>query len=440
MKRTPQLLAVCTAAGFLLAAWFLARHSADARMVSPYRYRYERPAKGAVRGALQQEIAFYQDRIARNPSGGLDLAALGQAYLKMARSSGDLRWYLLGEQAARRSLLNLPFHNAAALLTLARVAEARHDFPEAIRLATEAGAVDSLAVTATAELARGNVAAARRAVETLVARTPTLGAYTLRALVDIAEGHDADALADFTHALAAEEAGETGSSAYMRTLLGRFHYSRGRLDAAKAIYTEALRILPQYPPALVNLAELELREGAYRAAEDHLTRVVTLTAASPNIYDHVVLRGLARVHELRGDPAGARRFWEMAEARLRADVTSGAFGHRRELAKLLLTRGRPADVVEALTLMRRELRVRRDPDTLDTYAWALTSAGSWEAARAAMRDALRGGAREARLFYRAATIEAHLGHVTAATDLFRLAAATDPSFDERARLVVGVGL
>ena len=106
---------------------------------SQFRYRYERPAKGAVLAALSEEIVFYQARIGRNPSGGLDLAALGHTYLKMARATCVLTWYLLGEQAAQRSLNNLPFHNPGGLFVLAKVAEARHEFARAIRLARRAG-------------------------------------------------------------------------------------------------------------------------------------------------------------------------------------------------------------------------------------------------------------------------------------------------------------
>lgn len=413
---------------------------AGARASSPYRYRYERPVKGAVLAALRQEIAFYQDRAARDAVGGLDLAALGQTYLKMARATGDLTWYLLAEQSAHRSLANLPAGNSGALLVLAKVAEARHDFSTAIRLAQETQGVDGLAVIVTSELARGNAAGARQAVEILAGRAPGLGSYTLRALVSIAQGRDEDATADFQRALAAEEAGETGSSAYARTLWGRYLYQRGRHDLARVLYLEALRVLPQYPLALVHLAELELRAGAYHAAEDLLTRVVTLTTASPNVYDHVVLRGLARTRELQGDAEGGRRFWDMAETRLRRDAASGAFGHRRELAKLLLSRLDRNGVGEALSLLGAELKVRRDADTLETLAWALMRAGRWQEAAAATHEALSAGVRDARLFYRAAVIEQHLGHGAAAQRLFRRARLTDPTFDERARLVAGMGL
>lgn len=410
--------------------------------IDPYRYRFERAPRGAVRQAVQNEIAFYQERLGRDPQSGLDLAALAGAYLKMARATGDLSWFLLAEQTAQRSVANLPFHNGGALLVLARVAEARHDFDDAIRLARQAGGGDggdTLGIVVTSTLAVGKVDEASRAAELLVRRQPGLGSYTLQALVEIAQGRDNAAVADLQKAIAMEEPGEVGSSAWARSLLGRLHYQRGRLEEARRLYAEAIRILPQYPLALLNLAELEMRLREHRKAEDHLTQVVNITRASPNIYDHAVLRGLARVKELQGDPQSAVRFWNMAEARLRQDVTTSQFGHRRELARLLLERARAEDLDEALDLMRREVRVRRDAETLYVLAWVLSENSRWLEAREAMREALRWGVRDARLFYRAALIEQALGRRAQAQAHFAAAMQTDPTFDEHARRIHGLG-
>ncbi len=441
---TARLVVVSVAAMLLVAGppalRRLTRDSGAAAGIEAYRYRFERSTRGSVTRALENEIAFYQERISGDPQGGLDLALLGGAYLKMARATGDLSWYLLAEQAARRSLANLPFQNDGAVLVLAKVAEARHDFTEAIRLAARAaGREDALAIMVSANLAAGNVNAAGRAAETLAARAPTLGSLTLRALVKIGRGADEEAVADFRQAIAAEEPGEPGASALARTLLGRFHAKRGQLDMARGLYQEALRILPQYPLALVNLAELEARAERYKVVERYYGQVVTVTAASPNIYDHVVLRGLARVKELQGDGAGAKTLWEQAEARLRRDVTAGTFGHRRELARLLLERGRAEDVTEALALVRAEVRRRRDPDTLGILAWALSRAGRPGEARETVREALRWGVRDAALFYQAGTIEQALGNRSQADAFFRAARETDPTFDELARRVLGMG-
>ncbi|MGH2406091.1 MAG: tetratricopeptide repeat protein [bacterium] len=407
--------------------------------IETYRYRFERATRGSITRALEAEIAFYQERIARDPQRGLDRASLGGAYLRMARATGDLSWYLLAEQAARRSIANLPFSNDGAVIVLAKTAEARHDFKEAIRLAGKVGAKeDALAILVSANLAAGDVAAAGRAAEAMVTRAPTLGSLTLRALVNLARGRDDEAAQDFDQAIAAEEPGEPGASAYARTLLGRFHARRGRLELARALYGEALNILPQYPPPLVGMAELEARSGNYRAAERHLSQVVTISA-DPNVFDHVVFRGMGRLKALQGDPRGATTLWDQAEARLRRDVAEGSFGHRRELAHLLLERRRPGDEVEALTLMRAEVRARRDAETLSILAWALFSNDRLPESRGVMREALRWRVRDAAMSYRAAIIEEALGNRAQAEAFFRSAAAIDPTFDERTRRVLGMG-
>jgi tetratricopeptide (TPR) repeat protein len=83
--------------------------------------------------------------------------------------------------------------------------------------------------------------------------------------------------------------------------------------------------------------------------------------------------------------------------------------------------------------------VRRDPETLDTLAWAYTRAGRFADAQRVMQEALRWGVRDAGMFYRAATISRALGHEREAHRLFALASRTDPTFDAQAQLVLGIG-
>lgn len=399
---------------------------------SVYRYRFERTSPGTITEALEQEIAFYQGRISRDPGGGLDLATLAGAYLKKARLSGQTHWYLLAEQAARRSLANLPFQNDGAVLALAKVAEARHDFEEAIRLArTVSAREDALATITSASLAMGRLDDAASAADTLVARAPALGSYALRALVHLARGRDVEAVADFQRALAAEQPGEQSSSAWARTLMGRFSMRRGLLVEAEVLFTEALRILPQYPLTLIHLAELETRLGRYVEAERSYWKVLAVSpgASYPLVYDHVAMQGVARAKALQGDRDGAEVLWAKAEAVIRGHLN--AFGHRRELARLLLERGWSADAPEALSLMQAEVRARRDAETLDTLAWALSRAGRWKEARAVVQEAIKTGIRDAALFHRAGVIAQALGGSSRAGRWFLMTQETDPTFDPR---------
>jgi len=432
-------IALILLAAIPVSLYFFSGSFGEQKLDATYRYRFQRPSRGSITTDLQREISFYQERIEVAPNDGLNRAFLAKVYLRMARATGEASWYLLAEQTAQQSLAKLSFHNDGAIMVLARVAVARHDFASAIRLVKQVQQnEETLSVLVTANLATGKISEALSAANALVDKTPSLNSLTLRALVLVASGKDAEAIRDFQQALAAEEPEETGSSVWTRTLLGRYYFKRGQLKLARQLYEEALRVLPQYPPALLNLAELEVRQGDYRAAEGHYSQFFLTSQRSPTVYDHVVMRGMARVKDLSGDPDGAALWRDKAEARLRQDLTG--FGHRRELARLLLERGSSGDVEEALSLMQMEIRDRRDAETLDSLAWARSRQGDWQKARQMVQSALRSGLRDAGLFHRAGTIEQALGNQSGANAFFRLAQETDPTFDENAQRALGLGV
>ncbi|MGF1521831.1 MAG: tetratricopeptide repeat protein [Leptolyngbyaceae cyanobacterium] len=394
--------------------------------VNAYAYPFSLSSKNPDRGTLEQTISFYQGRVQQNPEDGLDRATLASAYLKMARATGDDSWYLLAEESAQQSLANLPFDNDGAVLALARVAEAKHDFAEAIRLAEQASGEEALAVLVTSKLALGDVKEADAVANTLVDLSPSLGSFTLRALTRSTQGDRDGALSDFQQAIAAEEPAETRGSAWVRTLLGRFYVQQGKHDLANQLYREALEIVPDYPLALLHRAELKTRLGHYRAAERDYSKVS----------DPIALQGIARVKSLRGN--ANNDLWDKAETALRQQIDENALGHRRDLAHLLLERGNPEDVPEAIALLQAEANQRRDARTLDLLAWALSQAGRWQEAQQIIREALDQGIQEAGIFYRAGEIETALNNSNQADQYFRLAQDTDPTFDQQARQRLGL--
>ncbi|MEG4209210.1 hypothetical protein [Microcoleus sp. S13_B4] len=408
-----------------------------------YRYNFSETLRNNPnqKEAIQQEIAFYQQRLAVDSRSGLNRAALAGCYLKMARATGEGGWFLLAEQAAERSIADLPFDNKGALLVLARIAEARHDFATALRLAKQVGSdnEDAIALSVTSHLAMGKVSEANAAAEVLVNRIPNLGSLTLRALVRESQGRDAEVLQDYQQAMVAEEPGEVAGSARARSLLGRFYARRGQFVQAKALFLEALRLLPRYPLALIYLADLETRQGNYREAEGYYSKVSAYSGGVATVFDRIVDRGMARVKDLQGDAIESRRLRDKAEAGLRQEQAAGGFGHRRDLASLLLEKGRSQDVAEALALMQDEVKIRRDAVTLDTLAWALSASGEWQKADLVMAEIVRSGIRDAGMFYRAGAIARTLGKDTESHAYFQKSKEIDPSFDDRARQALGLG-
>ena len=118
---------------------------------------------------------------------------------------------------------------------------------------------------------------------------------------------------------------------------------------------------------------------------------------------------------------------------------SGGFAHRRDLASLLLEKGRSQDVAEALALMQEEVKIRRDAVTLDTLAWALSAAGEWQKADRVMAEIRSSGIRDAGMFYRAGAIARTLGKDTESRAYFQKSKEIDPTFDDRDRQALGLG-
>ncbi|MBD2462157.1 tetratricopeptide repeat protein [Oscillatoria sp. FACHB-1407] len=410
---------------------------------APYQYPFQNGvARVNPTGRITEEIGFYQEQLRQDPQNALDRAALALAYLRMARATGQNNWYVLAEESARQSLVQLPHGNVEAIAVLARIAEARHDFAGALQLTEQMPRREAIALQVTANLALGNLEEASQAAEELVDLTLSTHAFTLQAMVKTAQGKDEAALQSFQYALEVEEQGELTLSARVRTLLGRYYYERGQLGLAEDLYEEALRIVPQYPPALLNLAQLDIRQGRYGAAKRRYDQLVAGANGAPTVYDSVIWRGQARINLLQGDRAGAEALWSQAEVQLRQSlvgVDAGSFGHRRDLARLLLERGRSQDIAEAVTLMEAEVQLRRDTDTLSLYAWALSEAGQRQQANAVIEEAIAQGTRDPDLFYRASAIAQALGDATQAQAYGQEAKAIDPLFDDGAQRAAGLG-
>jgi tetratricopeptide (TPR) repeat protein len=414
---------------------------------NPWKYRFQRPEVGSVTKNIQQEIAFHQQRIQQQPTAGLERASLASSYLKMARATGDSSWYLLAEQTAQQSLNQLSVNNPGAIIVLAKIAAAKHDFTTAKSLLKQVPPQsEALALLTTIQLAVGDTPTAQQTANILVQRVPTMGNYALKALAEVARGQDQLAIQDFKAAIAAEEAGEAGSSAWIRTLLGRLYYKRGQLQQADELYRSALQILPQYPPALLNSAELAVRKWQSNPKEtQHLQQATEIyrqffltNQQAPTVYDHVALRGLARIQRLQGETTQANKTWERAVARLRSDLNG--FGHRRELAQLLMERGQEKDLTEALALMQAEIKTRQDPETWDTLAAAYLQMKQLPAAEQAMQKALRSGIRDPGIADRAAAIATARGDVAQAKKYQELVKSIDPLFENGARQALGLGV
>jgi len=384
------------------------------------RYRYSTAPSSDPSADAASTIAALEARV-HDLASPFDYAELADLYFRRAKLDGDPADYKTAEAMARRSLELLPSPNPA-VLTLAKLADVRHDFREAIELAHrhKARSAGGQNVIATAYLALGELAAADDAAQAALAIKPDSAGYLMRALVLAAQGRDPEAAFAFASAARVEEPGDLQGSAHLRALWGRFLLRRGELLGARQVLDEALRIVPRFALALGFCGELALRTGRATEAARWFEQAFIGSRQVRYLIDQ------ARALELAGDAAGADALRVQVETIVRGELGEGGLGHRLDLAEVLIDRGRRAALAEAIALAREEVKRRQSFEARFQLARALARSGERDEAIRQVQAALASGAHEAQLYELAAELEVQRGNLAAAAMYTRQADRLDP--------------
>jgi Tfp pilus assembly protein PilF len=387
-------------------------------------YRYSIDAASDAEAQAAEAIAALEARVQAMPS-PFDDAELAELYFRRAQQDGDPADYQLAEARARRSLDALASPNPA-VLTLAKLADARHDFRAAIELAHRhtGRAAGARILLATAHLALGELAEAGDEADAALAIKPDTAGYLMRALVRQAQGRDAEAGADFARAARVEEPGDVQGAARLRALWGRFLLRRGQGAGAARVLDEALRIAPGCALAIAMSGELALRTGHPGEAARRFEQAFIASRQVRYLIDQ------ARATQLAGDATAAGVLRDQVERLVRGELGAGGLGHRLDLAEVLVDRGRPTDLAEAVALARDEVARRASWEARLQLARALARSRARSDADDAERQvqaALASGAHEAPLYELAARLAARRGDAAAAALYTRLADRLDPN-------------
>lgn len=351
----------------------------------------------------------------------IDLSELAELYYRRAQLAGDKRDYDRSYELAMQSLSILATPNSATL-TLAKLANAKHEFHEALRLAYEykKRSVAVPTIQATAYLALGDLPTAARAANEAVAMSPSANTLLMRALVLVAQGRDREAAVDFAAAARAEDHGDPQGAARLRALWGRFLLRRGERAAAAMLFDEALRIAPDLTLAQALRGELQLRSGK---PEDAARTFEQAFAASRQVR---YLIDQSRALEVAGDLTNAEAVRKQVESIVRAELGEGGFGHRLDLIEVLVDRGNTPSLVEAMSLAREEVRRRPSAESRYQLARALARMGDFEQANVEIQAVLAQGAQEPQFFELASRIESKRNNLPRAALYTRLANELDP--------------
>ena len=377
-----------------------------------------------------QTIQLYQSRVAKAPGDFANYAKLGAAYLQKGQETEDVTFYTLAEETLKRSLeLGAdPGSAAAAHTSLAIVYSARQQFQDALahaQKALEYGDPDLLSygVLGDVYVEIGEYEKAEDAYAKLLgvrgARYPHSGLSRLRFL----RGDPQGAIREMQRGIAGLREASALKADLVRgqVQLGELQFQVGDLPNSESAYRDALKSLPSFHRALAGLARV-------RAAQQSYPEAIRLYQEALGVVPlPVYAAALGDVYAKIGQPEEAKRQYDLVERIGYLSSIHNKVVYDRERA--FIYADHDLKLSEALELAERELEVRWDVYTYDVLAWALYKNGRLRDALWAIKEALRAGTQDARLFFHAGVIRRALGEDDTARAYLQRALATNASFD-----------
>lgn len=336
---------------------------------------------------LKKEERFLRKKIRRAPGNGLAEANLANVLALQSQLTGVLSKMDDAEKVAKSSLENLPYYNYSARMVLAEVAEARHGFTDAIKIAEDVlkenrSNISALNLLVSANLGFGKPAEAASYAELLVQAVPDMTSYTFRGLTSLAQGKNQEGIADFNEALKNEGPDEKLASAWLRMLMGRYYFRIRDFENAKAYTDSSLEVMPDYHAALAQKADIESLMGNDDEALKLYQKAYFDREEPP------YLLAMANIYEGRKKNRTAEEYRKKAERAVRKEIESTPYGHYNELAQILIDRGNPEEIGEAVAAARTNVAQRMNAESYYILAQALALQGNLNEARSAIDTAL----------------------------------------------------
>jgi tetratricopeptide (TPR) repeat protein len=376
-------------------------------------------------------IRFLESKLKSDPEDSSANNKLAALYLQKLRETGNVAYLDLTFRLARASLDSVPeVRNAGGLAALALAEYASHDFTDArdhalrlIELEPTKSYPQGILGDALLEL--GDYERAEIAFKkiTLLDGGATHGSETRFARLAQLKGDNREAQKHFADALLFalnQSAPPRETVAWLRWQLGEAAFSTGDYKTAEKYYRDSLTTFPDYYRAVASL-------GRARAAQNDLPgaieRYETVTRILP---DPSYVAALGDLYKLAERDKDAKRQYALVEQIGRLSELSGTL-YNRQLALFYADHDIKSE--EAYQLASKEYAARKDIYGADAVAWTALKAGKITEAQAAMKDALRLGINDARLFYHAGMIEKALGNKAEAAEYLQKALKINPAFD-----------
>jgi tetratricopeptide (TPR) repeat protein len=386
------------------------------------------------RSSLAGAIQLAQVRLRTLPKDDQTWAQLGSAYVQQARITVDPSYYPKAEGALQRSLQLKPVGNVAAFVGEGSLANARHEFDQALVWGRKAQAADpynagAYAILNDALTQLGRYPAADAAVQKMLDLQPGLSSFSRASYAFEQKGQVAQARSAMQQALA--DSTDPADVAFCRYYLGELAFNDGDPTAALEQYRLGLQAQPSSDPLLAGTAKAEAALGREADALRDYSTVVNRVPQPEYVLEYgQLLDSLGRSDQARAQYAVLASIQLLFKANgVVDDLTSAVFE---------ADQGSPAAAVEHA---RAEWGRRHSVLVADALAWALHRAGDDTEALHYAKLANGLGWRNATFAYHLGMIELGLGQrVAARRDLTR-ALQINPhfSFTQAPQAVTALG-
>lgn len=352
--------------------------------------------------AIQQKLQEAQKRVPVDPKAWQPYADLAAAHLRAARDTEDLAQYAEAETAVRH-LLQLSPSNYEGEKLRAAVLLGKHEFGDALKLATELNHkvpddINGWSLLVDVNVAIGAYTEAERDAQWILDLRPgsALGfekAAGLRELFGDPEG----AIEFYQEANRRTSANDTVQRAWLNTQVARIALASGDLKQAETALRQAQALFPDSQLAAATAADILLARGKFaEAAALREKRCQTVNSAA-NLYAWAEALDKAGSHEQ------AATVFSKFEA-LALTETNSPYNSNQDLIYFYADyKNKP---IEALKVAEKEESIRQDEGTLAASAWAFFRNGKYAEARSRMERVLAVGIRNPVYFCHAAQIAA----------------------------------
>ena len=385
----------------------------------------QRALSGTGGGVTAPSIAALEEQARVRPGDSSLLVQLGFAYQLRWRETADPSFLPRSEVALGRALRATP-DEPYAVLGLGSLALIQHEFRKALAYGRRAerllpGSARPFGVIGDALVELGRYEEAFTAFDEMVSLRPTLASYARIAYARELTGDRLGALAAMQHALDAA-AGQPEPTAFAHVELAKLELGLSRVSLARRHALAALRAVPGYPSARLELARIEAAEGRLDVA------LALARRASEAIPTAQAVGLLVELLDRTGRAAEARRQRSTVAV---IDRLLRGNGVRVDLESAVYRADNGIRPAETVALARAARADRPSIYGDDALAWALARANRCQEALPVAKRALRLGTQDALLSFHLGYAEGCAGDRAEMRRWYRRALEIDPAFSVR---------